>query len=239
MMLRSKFLSPADKTPIASKTPRDAKTWRRIFWSVMGLLLVGFLYWAHYNPLLTDEEMIAHFNAHRADLEALVTSYREYNKPTYSNVPNWHKLPETMALMEKAGVTRVKKLGPAWHPDPYSVEAAKKFIQDIKTGSLPSLRPYRTVGFWLQDPRRENDLAFVLGSFGFQVIFKDLVHIPVIPRIEKGMLWFGIDPYKGILDEGRRIFPTLNEYPPGWKKGECVLRQIAPQWFIRLCIAAV
>lgn len=64
MMFGSKFSSPANEKPMDSKTPRDAKTWRRSFWSVTGLLLAGFLYWAHYNPLLTDEEMIAHFNAH-------------------------------------------------------------------------------------------------------------------------------------------------------------------------------
>jgi hypothetical protein len=201
------------------------------------LLIIGLLYWWHYNPLPSDEEMISHFHNHRAEIEELVKRYRSW-VPSKS-IPNWEVVPENQALMEKAQVKRVTDSGPAWFPNSYSKEASKQFDDLLMAGKIPSLNPYKNITVELldkDDPERH--FATVLTANGRRSIFKDLVFIPGIVRIENGNLWHPAHPFFGVIEK-MRVFSTLDEYPANWRKGECVYRQIETHWFIEMCSAVV
>lgn len=201
------------------------------------LLIVGLLYWWHYNPLPSDEEMIAHFHEHRTEIEELVKRYREW-VPSKS-IPNWQAVQENQALMAKARVKRVTDSGPAWYPNPYSKEASKQFFDLIRADKIPSLNPYKNITVELldeDDPKRH--FARVLTFSGSRWIFKDLVFIPGIVQIENGNLWYPAHEIFGVIEK-MRIFSTLDEYPANWKKGECVYLQFETHWFIQMCAAVV
>lgn len=194
----------------------------------------GLLLFLHSSPLQSDEKMIAHFYAHRAEIEELVKRYRKWEPST--QIPVWHFVPENKALLEKAKVKRVKDLIPVWPPTPYSAEATKQFSALIRAGKIKNVIPYSSIGVELVDEQRPDKYSgFVLISAGWQRIFKELVYFPEIPKIEQGELIFPADS-TGRWRHTRRVFPTLNDYPPDWKKGECVYRQFETQWFIYMCI---
>jgi hypothetical protein len=140
---------------------------------------------SHYNPFPSDEAMIAHFQTHRAEIESLVKSYREF-MPTPEK-SNWEELPEVKVLQKKAGVEWVDGGGPTWFPNPYSVEAAKQFHADLKAGRLPGfdLRPYKTINIV---EHVHHSLRLVLLTSGTEMAFKNLAYMPEIPRIENGIL---------------------------------------------------
>ena len=203
---------------------------RLVVFSLVALLPL--LYWWHVNPLPSDEEMISHFKAHRGEIEELVQKFREW-KPS-AELPNWHALPEIVALQKKAGVIRVKSLIPTWFPDPYSAEGAKQF----RMKKIGLDHRYHSIGVELVNEKRRNrPFASVLLTTGPKLIFKELIYFPEVAKIEDGKLWWPVDE-DGQLKRWGRIFPTLNEYPPNWKKAECVYRQIDAHWFIYMCIAA-
>lgn len=200
------------------------------------LLIVGLLYWWHYNPLPSDEEMISHFHNHRVEIEELVKRFREW-EPS-AEAPNWYVV-QDKALMEKAGVKYVDNNSPVWFPNPYSKEAAKQFDESVRAGKVPSLNPFSTIVVELldeNDPKRH--FAKVLTSSGLRLIFKDLVFMPEVVRIEGENLWLPAHVFFGVRSK-MRIFPSLNSYPSNWTKGECVYRQFETHWFVRLCAAAV
>ena len=201
------------------------------------LSMSGLLYWWHYNPLPSDEAMIAHFYEHRGEIEELVKRYRAW-VPSGA-VPNWYAVQENKVLLEKAGVKYVDANAPDWHPNPYSKEAAKQFGDSISAGKVPSLNPYSTIVVELLDedhPTRH--FAKVLTASGDRWIFKGLAFIPEVARIEGENLWLPAHGFFGVRSK-MRIFPSLNSYPSHWTKGECVFRQFETHWFIRLCAAAI
>lgn len=220
------------------KRPGDAV--QPIFWQgpiLTVLSLGGLLYWWHYNPLPSDEEMIAHFHEHRTEIEELVQRYRGCVPKVVGK--SCERLPENQALMEKARVKRVTDSGPVWHPNPYSQEAAKQFDDLLRAGKIPSLIRYSSIQVELKDTQNpERHFAHVLLSTGPHLIFKDLVHFPEAARIEGENLWLPAGERFGVTEKNR-IFPTLNVYPPRWDTGECVYRQIETHWFIRMCAAVV
>ena len=223
----------------AAQAVSKAQLNRKSFWRVPilpMLLISGLLYWWHYNPLPSDEEIIAHFYAHRTDIEELVKRYRGCVTKIGTVCEG---LPENQALMENAQVKRVTDRGPVWPPNPYSKEASKQFNDSIRAGKIPSLNPYSSISVELldvDDPKRH--FGRVLTSNGTLWIFKYLVFMPEIVRIENGNLWLPAHPFFG-MQEKARIFSTLDTYPPNWVKGECVYRQIETHWFIEMCAAVV
>lgn len=223
------------------KTFTRAQLARKNIWRVpvrIMLLICGLWYWWHYNPLPSDEKMIAHFQAHRAEIEELVKRFQEWEP---SVVSNWHGLPKNKALMKMAGVKDVSARD-IWHPNPYSKEEAREFWNKrsamIRSKEL-SINSYASVAVELIDERQpERHFARVLTSSGSRWIFKELVFIPEIARIEGENLWFPAHVFFGVTEK-KRIFSTLNEYPSHWIKGECVYRQFEAHWFIIMCAAAV
>lgn len=228
----------------AEQAVTKAQLDRKSFWRtpiILILLISGLLYWWHYNPLPSDEEMIAHFREHRTEIEELVKRYRGC-VTTVGTV--CEGLPENQALMEKARVKRVTDSAPVWHPNPYSKEASKQFDDLIRAGKIPSLNPYSSITVELldkDDPKRH--FARVLTASGSRWIFKELIFIPENIRIEGGSLLLPESPLCNCrfdeMTSKLRIFPSLDSYPTNWIKGECVYRQFETHWFIGLCAAAV
>lgn len=222
------------------KTILKYKFYLRFFVGIV-LLVSSLLYWWHYNPLPSDEEMIAHFHEHRAEIEELVKRYRGCVTKVGTTCED---LPENLALMEKAKVKRVVNNAPVWHPNPYSREAAKQFDDLLSTGKIPSLNPYSSIVVELLDQNHPTrHFTGVLTSSGPRLVFKDINFIPEIVRIEGESLLLAVSPLCNCrFDEitaKLRIFPSLDTYPTRWIKGECVYRQFETHWFIRLCAAAV
>jgi hypothetical protein len=208
---------------------------RRLKWVAALILLLAAGYYTYFvNPLASDEEMIAHFRAHRADLETLVQSYREW-EPTPGENVLWNHKPEIMRLMERSGVWAVGDIGPLWFDDPYSIDAAKRFRAHQQANREPAktMRKMGTIDVRLLGKQ------YARGSF-FRYrkgagLFKRFVYYPVVPRVENSLLLHPF--YFGKEVETDRVFDSLNSFPPDWKVGECVLRQLEPQWFIQMCRA--
>jgi len=233
------ILWPQDEQPEQAESKQQVKYYTNH--KITVLLIMGLLYWWHYNPLPSDEEMIAHFHNHRAEIEELVKRYRECVTKVGTSC---EVVPENQTLMEKARVKRVTESGPAWFPNPYSREAAKQFDDLLMAGKIPSLNPYSNITVELldeDDPKRH--FARVLTSSGLLWIFKNLVFIPAVVKIEDGYLLLPARPLcKCRFDEiipKNRIFSSFDTYPPNWKKGECVYRQVETHWFIEMCAAVV
>jgi uncharacterized protein Usg len=68
-------------------------------------------------------------------------------------------------------------------------------------------------------------------------IWKDYFFFPEVPKVDQQRLWYPAD-IDGQLKSSDRVFASLNWYPSGWRKGECVFRVIEAQWFIRMCWGA-
>ena len=198
---------------------------------------VGAWYVAFINPLPSDEEMMTHFQGHRADIEALVKSYREYQSLSDDKSRLWVEASETKALMQKAGVKYVNDAGSMWFPNPYSVETARQ-AEDLRrkmgTRVFDLYRRYSSLYVRLADPRYFTKLLRYPTS---KAIWKDFYHIPEVAKIEDGMLLGSIN-VDGRSSLRYRVFASLNSYPPAWKQGECVLRRIDPHWYIEMCRAA-
>lgn len=194
---------------------------------------VAVMFMHNYNPLPSDEEMIAYFFEHKKELGRLVKYYREYDysppeRPFYT--AKWER------LKNKAGVGGVDPIG-LWYQNPYTVESAK-YINALNRAPLskritpeqrfPS-RKYGGLSISLKDNRYHRS------AFAMQ---KEFYFIPVVPKVSDGMLWFpvGLD---GKLKEGYRALPSLNAIPEHWEVGDCVYRQIEPHWFIRMCHLAL
>lgn len=121
----------------AEPITRRPRTWRQRLTSAgLGMLgLAAFIGWQwFYNPLPSDAEMIAHFNAHRSELEQLVKAYRHYRTP--EGIEPWKHsfelLPGVAATMANAGVYHV--IGASgesgmWYPGHYS----SKTIQTVRS----------------------------------------------------------------------------------------------------------
>lgn len=214
---------------------RKRRNWREWKWLIASACLLAAAYYTFFvNPLASDEEMIAHFNAHRADIEALVKSYREW-EPTPGENVIWDHKPETERLLRRAGVWAVGNIFPIWFDDPYSIEAAKRFEAELKADPDPfkTSRKIGTIDVLLLGKQyaRSSFFRYPKGAG----LFKRFVYYPVVPRVENGLL---LHPFHfGRQGEGDRVFDSLNDFPPDWKVGECVLRRLEPQWFIQMCRA--
>ncbi|MFH2046160.1 MAG: hypothetical protein ABIK92_13540 [Pseudomonadota bacterium] len=235
--------------------------WRYIWGAVAVSCFLVFAFGLYYflwefNPLVSDEEMIAHFRAHRAEFEELVRRYREYPRPPDKDHSFWYREGDTPELMRRAGVARLARLIPAWFPNPYSVEASKRFREAITSGTARKLglfNKYGTIGISPVSQKspliqgNSNQYHLITPLRG--AIWKTYAHIPEIPRIEDGeLLWpltivgkgAPLTYYKEIdgvpvSQIRKRVLPSLNKFPEQWRDYECVYRQIETQWFIRMC----
>jgi hypothetical protein len=193
---------------------------------ILALIVWANYYFSHLNPLPSDEEMIAHLQKHRADIEELIRRYRAFEPPPSQPHSMWMQQGDTAELIRRVGIRQLEYAsGPPWLPDPYSAETAKK-IESTKGYEI--MYKHGAILIQLADPR------YMKGSLLYMnTIWKDFYFIPEVPRIENGRLLR--PPYKGMMRPGDRVLPSLNDFPKDWGRAECVKRQIEPQWFITMC----
>ncbi len=229
--------------------------WRGQAWWMVVLLVVGYLWFyghamgqgpaleqrlaaaAEQRPsaareLPSDAEMIAHFQAHRTEFEELVRLYQTNTRSVWRH-QDGKLLPfetdEYKALLKRLRVLGQSDDGAIWLPDPYTRESARK------ARSMNLVKSYRHHGilFSTEIPSRSPRLG--------RLVMKGFFYVPVVPRVENGELWWPVNR-EGRVYRKRRVLASLDDYPPGWfleppqpRRGECVLRQFEPQWFLQLC----
>lgn len=68
-------------------------------------------------------------------------------------------------------------------------------------------------------------------------INKGYCYFPQSPRVENGHIVNAVYTLKNNVytRPGLPVFDSLDEYPPDWERGECVLRRIDERWFITMC----
>jgi len=222
---------------------------------ILGLLAVAaiFLWWCQRAPLPTDEEMIAHFQEHRAEFEELVRRNRTFAQREHWPELKWPDQEEgTLQLRQQVGVATVNYLSLLdWLPAPYSLATAQRVksmkdecAQDVKQwreldGEKKNLPPPKCrllgyqYGVLVFTPKLPNN-AYYAGSWRYVAVKKEYVHFPEPPRIEQGYLRGPIQE-DGQYGYKKRAASSLNYYPFGWKEYECVYRPIDAHWFITLC----
>ena len=224
----------AEQLAARARQRRAGEPWSRRYLrraAVTGLVALG-VWWGWFrNPLPSDEEMIAHFQAHRAEFEELVELFRNY-RPQPADSPAWDDIPEIRVRRERIGVRYVTPQLGYWLPDPYSVETGKHVLELILSHQFGQfeVRRYSTLKLVPADKR------YYRGSVRYGTIWKDYHHFPETPKVEDGRLWWPANE-KGEMNDKDRVFSSLNGYPPNWEKGDCVYRRIELHWFIRMCRA--
>ena len=224
--------------------------------TIFGLLVAAavFLWWCQRVPLPTDEEMIAHFQAHRVEFEELVRRNRTFVEREHWPELKWPPEEEgTRELWRKAGVGDVNYLSLLhWLPDPYNVATAQR-VKAINDECTQDVKHWRAIGgdgrastpppkcrllgyqygVLVFNPKLPNN-AYHAGSWRYVAVWKGYLHFPEPPRIEQGYL---LGPLKtnGQYSYKERVRSSLNFYPFGWKEYECVYRPIEAHWFITLC----
>ncbi|WP_392564381.1 hypothetical protein RHO13_02125 [Orbus wheelerorum] len=184
--------------------------------------------------LPSDEKMIAHFYKNRQDIETLVNSFRYFEpEDDGSHYMPWFNTASTQPLMARAGVCNIGTIIPTWYPNPYSKEAAQERYAKGPTGVLYHY-PYKTIKINLSPFNQYRTDKLLYGW-----IWKDLVYIPEIPRIENGVLLGPVDENGEHLNNDY-VLDSLDNIPPQWEafnlyKNSCVLRQIEAHWFLMLC----
>jgi len=175
-----------------------------------------------------DAEMIDHFQAHRAEFDEVVALYQKYG--SHGNLHRGQpEYLEYTALLKRAGISHLREDGAIWLPDPYSLETARK------AGVMDLFHAYAYHGITLYV---ENS---VFSHLVGRNVWKEYFYVPVVPKVENGRLWWPLMERKNLSLHQRsaRVFESLDHYPPEWllprKQGECVYRQIKPQWFLALC----
>ena len=188
--------------------------------------------------LVSDEEMIANFKAHREDFQRLTQLYLTEGYGNRLMDFKWGEgvSLETLILLERTGVDQIDgtSFGGLWLPDPYSVETARL----AEKQDVLEVNPYESLIFEFTDTLRHR-----VPSFRYFIVTKNLTYFPVEPRIENGeLLWpVGLD---GNYRHRAPVLSSLNAYPAIWERDRsgnysfsCVYRQIEPQWFIEMCRA--
>ena len=212
---------------------------KKFLWIGIPIVLLGAAFYAlaGRNPLPKDEELIAHFYAHRADIEELVRRYREYEPLKEGQHHLWKDQGDTPVLLEKVKIRYLDYEGVIWLPDPYSVTTGEK-IKNLSPGErIHSKYRYAAIRIRLGDDRYfRGAIVYTIAGLRVSTVFKHLVFFPEVPRIENGWIMGPV-----ILDSESkplyRMFESLDDFPPDWGRGQCAFRKIEPKWFIKLCNA--
>lgn len=200
--------------------------------------------WVQYiRSLPTDEEMIEHFQKHRADFEHLAKLYREdisigADEFTISQTMSYmkngrivqisnHKKNSAEPIMERVNVYAMYHDSVLWFPpDPYSDEA-KQSRKEF---------PYK---FWSEQGRRLGGVVFyyshapVIRFKNMEYVVKKYYFTPFPPHIKRNTIYGDLLS----LPDGDwlQLYSNLNKFPSTLEKLTCVCKQIEPQWFIKMC----
>lgn len=203
------------------------------------LAVAGLWYWwvYIYNPLISDEEMIAHFNEHREEFRELVRRYRYFEvMPGMDASTGWLEESDTKELMDSISVYGVTYLMSSWPPDPYSEDRMERQSALRKElGFSGYNRRYGLLKLRFLSGTRSRNRARE-NTFAYGVIWKDFVFFPEPPWVEGGWMYF---PKTHPGDRGKKrvnkVFQSLDVIPKDWRPYSCVYRRLEERWFLRMC----
>jgi hypothetical protein len=206
---------------------------RPLPWRILAGLVMFLLFYAYMRsvPLPTDQAMIKHFQAHRADIEELVRRYRTFDPgPGKDHSILWKAQGDTPELIKRAGIAYISDTTMSyWLKDPYSPETARH-VEELNKASrgFTLSQQYGVLCITLAASNRHRSPSLFHG-----VVWKDIYFFPEPPRIEGGYLLGPLNT-KGGYKYKERVLSSLNFYPSNWKPYTSVFRPIEPQWFIHL-----
>lgn len=194
-----------------------------------------------FNPLPRDEELIAHFKAHRNQFEFLVRTYYTAPEPRAGqDRVLWDEPPAIQQVKNELSVDWIGPHGGYWPKDPYTADAHERIIgvDQTKSEGRFATRQQESLKVIVFVDRAE---ALSLRFPGDAMIWKAFFHVPVQVRVSTGMIerpWEPREPRPNYGVWPMRVLDSLNGYPSGWEKGRCLYRQIEPQWFLMMCRAS-
>lgn len=222
----------------AQRTGRRRNRWALL--SSAGAFVAVLVFLWNYNGLVSDEELIAHFQEHRAEYEDLIWRYRNFERRP--GIAGWSTDPEIKALADKIKVTYIANIGSLWLPNPYSQESAER----IEASKHPCSG---CENYWrLMDKYGTQAMTTNIGPSEYFLpsegpLRKEIIHIPEIPIVEGGRIkppakaWRLNKAPKAVPTkrEGAMLLPSLNSVPSELGQRACAYREIEPHWYIALC----
>ena len=212
--------------PQRTKLCRGTKT--LILFLVLSLVSVLFYLFYTRVPLPTDQEMIEKFYKNKEGLDLLVSEFRNYDRETKGHT--WISFNDNEKKLRNIGFERITQRIRYWVGDPYSHESAD-FIRNILIKKQGKRLRDKYVELGVVPYPSEKYRAYTLR---FAWIWKDYVHFPVPPRVDKDLFY---NPRSGTNKKisTNRHLGSLDKFPEDWKEYECVYRRIEPNWFLQLC----
>jgi hypothetical protein len=184
--------------------------------------------------LPSDAQMIEHFESHRADFEELVRLYQsgerwEWRRQNGSLTP--FPTDAYGALLKKADVEALSRDASLWLPDSYSDD----IVERAKGIDFFHAYQHHAIIF-----RMRRDVYATFVSQLRRTIVKEYFFVPVSPLVKNGEMWWPRSPARGDLYRKAPVLSSLDAIPADWsmaseRYGECVYKQIQPQWFITMC----
>jgi len=197
---------------------------------LVAFMLVVFLV-DRAQSMISDQEMVDHFNAHKQDFNALVQTYLTYGRQPVE----WANRPDVIELKTKTSIERIIDGPGYWFDDPYSLEAAKKLKQMDDEKSWAQNHSRKTAIVKMLDHRIHETFYWSVGGLNW----KDYFYFPADPYIEHGRIKLPREPdgYKSIPHGllWRVVDSTDSLHAWNSEMGECVMKKIEPKWYIRRC----
>ncbi len=201
----------------------------------IGALIVNFIIipaTGSHQQLITDEQMLTHFKEHRFEMETLMHDY-------LTNPEEWGSFknasPELKALQKKASVDRMAYKYNAWHENPYSLEAAIQYRQDVNARIIDTVHD-----------RSRQDVYVSLTVKGARVFYKrwaktaykEFLYIPQLAKVENGKLLYPISDIHPERIGFEVISESLDQVPDWLLPGDCTMKRIDDHWFLSLCLTS-
>ena len=182
------------------------------------------------NPLFKDEDGIKYFEKNKLDLLELVRMFREYDSHPHSE---WAGDKKAHDILKKLSILYMNEDGlRVWLPNPYSKEMAKEYEGKSSKDKFKIIYKYVGVAIRLGEPLYYTKFSWRERSW----IWKEFVYFPNSPKIVNGYLMSPVNK-NGKTIRLAKIVQGLDDYPDNWKRGECFLRKLEDQWFMRMCRA--
>ncbi|MFZ5774959.1 MAG: hypothetical protein ACOY3Z_05700 [Thermodesulfobacteriota bacterium] len=250
-----------DEFPPASMRQRLIRSG---LWLVGGSLLVWW-FWFHNPLSSDREMLqhFTVHRAELEQLVQGYRNYRRSDAPEQQSYMLLEDVKALKQKAEVYSITGAQGAAGRWYPDHYSEHtlqvrksleirsasnpATEAEIMKTLRHELPTLFEGGTPVRDLLDKARVTTVIDIsLGSLKKQrdrihlrygLIHKGYYYFPQPPRIENGHI---VEAGYSLIDHaytrpGQRVLESLDDFPPDWKRGECVLKPIDGRWFITLC----
>jgi len=202
--------------------------------ALLGVLFINYIVipfiTGSHQQLITDEQMLAHFKAHRHEIEILMNDY-------LTNPEEWGNFksasPELKRMQLNASIERMAYKTISWHDDPYSLEASKNFSAGILSGKINTNLDKSTIDVYVSMALK-GTRVFYKGK----TAYKEFLYIPQVAKVEGGKLIYPINDAAPKYINFRVISKALDQVPDWLLPGDCTMKRIDDHWFLSLCLTA-